>query len=118
MLAATIAWLLFVLPCNLAVGDIFSLTMPFKINPGRLSRQRKSQGAALLSLLVQLGLVGIGALVYLFSSAVHMPLLTVPIFLAMGGVAVFVWLKILGNSDTVAIQRRDQMIATLTKADD
>jgi hypothetical protein len=49
---------------------------------------------------------------------VHMPLLTVPIFLAMGGVAAFVWLRILGNSDNVAIQRRDQMIATLTKADD
>jgi ABC-2 type transport system permease protein len=118
MLATTVAWLLFVLPCNLAMGDIFSLTMPYKINPGRISRQRKSQGAALLSLLVQVGLVGVGALVYLFSSAVHMPLLTVPIFLAMGGVAAFVWLRILGNSDNVAIQRRDQMIATLTKADD
>jgi ABC-2 type transport system permease protein len=118
MLATTVAWLLLVLPCNLAMGDIFSLTMPYKINPGRISRQRKSQGATLLSLLVQVGLVGVGALVYLFSSAVHMPLLAVPLFLVMGGVAAFVWLKILGNSDNVAIQRRDQMIAILTKADD
>jgi len=118
MLAITIAWLLFVLPCNLAIGNIFSLTMPYKINPGRISRQRKSQGAAFLSLLAQVGLVGVGALVYLFCTSVHMPLLSVPIFLVMGGVAAFIWLKILGNSDDVANQRRDQLIGALTRADD
>ena len=118
LLVTTIAWLLFVLPCNLAMGDIFSLTMPYKINPGRISRQRRSQGASLLSLLVQVGLVAVGALVYLFSSAVHMPLLTVPIFLVMGGVATVVWLNIVGNADSVAHQRRDRLIAVLTKADD
>jgi len=118
MLAITIAWLLFVLPCNLAIGNIFSLTMPYKINPGRISRQRKSQGAAFLSLLAQVGLVGVGALVYLFCTSVHMPLLSVPIFLVMGGVAAFIWLKILGYSDDVANQRRDQLIGALTRADD
>jgi ABC-2 type transport system permease protein len=118
ILATTVAWLLLVLPCNLAVGDIFSLTMPYKINPGRISRQRRSQGAAFLSLLMQVGLVAVGALVYLFCSVVRMPLLAVPIFLVMGGVAVFVWLKLLGNADNVANQHRDRMIAALTKADD
>jgi ABC-2 type transport system permease protein len=118
MLATTVAWLLFVLASNLAVGNVFSLTMPYKINPGRLSRQRRSQGAALLSLLVQLGLVGVGALVYIFCSVVHMPLLAVPIFLALGGIAAFLWLKILGNADNLANQRKDQVIAVLTKADD
>jgi ABC-2 type transport system permease protein len=118
MLATTVSWLLFVLPTNLAVGNIFSLTMAYKINPGRLSRQRRSQGAAFLSLLVQVGLVGVGALVYLFSRAVHLPLLAVPIFLGLGGVAAFVWLRILGNADNMANQRKDQLIAVLTKADD
>src|SRR5690242_5351390 len=41
MLMTTAAWLLFALPLNLAVGNIFSLTMPYKINPGRISRQRR-----------------------------------------------------------------------------
>jgi hypothetical protein len=36
----------------------------------------------------------------------------------MGAVAAFVWVKILGNAADVANQRRDQMIAVLTKADD
>jgi ABC-2 type transport system permease protein len=118
VLATTIAWLVFVLACNLAVGNIFSLTMPYKLNPGRISRQRKSQGAAFLSLLVQVGLVAIGALVYEFCSVLDVPLLAVPILLLMGGAAAFVWLKILGNSDNLAQQRRDQIVAALTKADD
>jgi hypothetical protein len=42
----------------------------------------------------------------------------VPILLLMGGAAAFVWLKILGNSDNLAQQRRDQIVAALTKADD
>jgi len=118
MLATTVAWLLFAFPCNLAMGNVFSLTMPYKMNHGRISRQRRSQGSSLLSLLVQVGLVAIGALVYFFSASIKMPLLAVPIFLLMGGVASFVWLKILGNSDSVANQHRDQMIAVLTKAED
>lgn len=118
ILLTTAAWLLFVLPVNLAVGNIFSLTLPYKINPGRMSRQRRSQGAALVSLFVQVGLVAIGALVYLFSSVMEMPLLAVPVFLALGAVAAFAWLKILGNSDNLANRRKDQLIATLTKVDD
>jgi ABC-2 type transport system permease protein len=118
MVATTAAWLLFVLPCNLAVGNIFSLTMPYKVNPGRISRQRRSQGAAFLSLLMQAGLVGIGALVYLLCSKVSMPLLAVPIFLAMAAVAGIVWLRILSNADHTANQRKEQLIAALIKADD
>ena len=43
--------------------------------------------------------------------------LTVPIFLALTAVAVFVWLRILGNSDDIASQHKDLLIATLMKAD-
>lgn len=117
LLAITAAWLLFVLPCNLAAGNIFSLTMPSRINPGRISRQRRSQGSALLSLLLQAGLLGVGALVYVFSSMVGMTLLAIPIFLVLAGIAVFAWLRILGNVDDIASQRKDQLIATLMKAD-
>lgn len=117
-LAVTAAWLLFVLAVNLAVGNIFSLTMPYKINPGRISRQRRSQGASLLSLLLQFGLVGVGALVYLLGTKLEMAWLPVPVFLAMGAVAAFLWLRIVGNSDDIANRRKDELIATLVKADE
>ena len=118
ILALTAAWLAFVLPCNLAVGNIFSLTMPYKINPGRITRQHRSQGAAFLSLALQLGLVAVGALVYLFSKVVHMPLIAIPIFLFLGAVATFVWLRIVGNADNIANKNKEQLIAALTRADD
>jgi ABC-2 type transport system permease protein len=117
-LGLTVAWLLLVLPCNLAAGNIFSLTMPYQVNPGRITRQRRSQGAAFLSLLLQAMLVGVGALAYLFSSAVHMPMVAVPILLAMGAAAAIVWFKILGNADDIANRRKEHLIAVLTKADD
>jgi ABC-2 type transport system permease protein len=117
VVAATIAWLLFVLPCNLAVGNIFSLTMPYRINPGRISRQRGSQASTLLSLLLQVGVLAVGALVFELCSIGGMMWLTVPIFLALTVVAVFVWLRILGNSDDIASQHKDLLIATLMKAD-
>jgi ABC-2 type transport system permease protein len=117
VVAATVAWLLFVLPCNLAVGNIFSLTMPYRINPGRISRQRGSQASTLLSLLLQVGVLAVGALVFELCSIGGMMWLTVPIFLALTVVAVFVWLRILGNSDDIASQHKDLLIATLMKAD-
>jgi ABC-2 type transport system permease protein len=117
VVAATVAWLLFVLPCNLALGNIFSLTMPYRINPGRISRQRGSQASTLLSLLLQVGVLAVGALVFELCSIGGMMWLTVPIFLALTVVAVFVWLRILGNSDDIASQHKDLLIATLMKAD-
>ena len=47
VLAATGAWLVFVLPCNLAAGTIFSLTIPYRINPGRITRPAGAQANSL-----------------------------------------------------------------------
>jgi ABC-2 type transport system permease protein len=115
--AATVAWLLFVLPSSLAVGNIFSLTMPYRINPGRISRQRGSQASTLLSLLLQGAMLGVGAMVYAVCSLGGMLWLAVPIFLVLAVVAVFAWLRILGNADEIASQRKDLLISTLVKAE-
>ncbi|MGA3080992.1 MAG: hypothetical protein ABSD44_06380 [Terracidiphilus sp.] len=117
MAAATAAWLLFALPCNLAVGNIFSLTMPYRINPGRISRQRGSQANALFSLFVQLGVLGVGAAVFVLCWVLDKPWLAAPVFLLLAAAAFFVWLHILGNVDAIASQRKDALIATLMKTE-
>jgi hypothetical protein len=38
VLSGTIGWVLFALPVNLAVGNAFSITMPYRVNLGRLTR--------------------------------------------------------------------------------
>jgi ABC-2 type transport system permease protein len=117
MLAATAAWLLFALPCNLATGNVFSLTMPYRINPGRMQRQRGSQSNALLSLLIQLGVMGAGAAVFGLCWLFEELWVAVPVFLALAAGAVFAWWRVLGNADAMANSRRDTLIATLMKTE-
>lgn len=114
-MAATAAWLLFALPCNLAAGNVLSLTMPYRINPGRISRQRGSQANAMISLLIELAVMGIGAAVFSLSWFLNDPWLAVPIFVALAGAAFFVWARVLANVDGIANRRRDTLIATLMK---
>ena len=117
MVAVTVAFLLFVLPVNLAVGNIFSLTMPFRVNPGRISRQRGSQASALFSLLIQAATLGVGAAVIELCSLGGKLWVAIPVFLVLALIAGFIYIRILGNSDQIASQRKDLLIATLMKAE-
>jgi ABC-2 type transport system permease protein len=116
VVAATAAWLLFALPCNLAAGNIMSLTMPYRVNAGRISRQRGSQANALISLLIEIGLMGAGAAVFTLCWFLGDLWVAVPVFVAMAAAAFFVWLRVLGNVDGIANRRRDTLIATLMKS--
>ena len=117
IVAITIAWLLFALPINLAVGNILSITMPYRVNPGRISRQRGSQASTIISLLLQAGVLGMGAAVFQICYFAGMLWMAIPSFLLLAMVAVLVWLRILANSDDIAAQRKDMLLATLMKAD-
>jgi ABC-2 type transport system permease protein len=117
IVAATAAWLLFALPLDLAAGNMLSLSMAYRVNPGRISRQRGSQANAILSLLIQLGVVGTGAVVFLLSWYWDNLWLAVPVFLTLGAGAVFAWMRGLRNADGMANKRRDSLIATLMKTE-
>ena len=115
VLAGTIAWLVFALPCNLAAGIIFSLTMPYRINPGRITRPAGAQANTFPAALIQLGVLGLGVFVFWLCWSLKIPWLPVPIFLAMAVGALFVWMRVLHYSDDNAHQHRDSLIATLRK---
>jgi membrane protein implicated in regulation of membrane protease activity len=91
--------------------------MPYRINPGRISRQRGSQANAWMSLLVQLAVLAVGAAVFGLCWALDREWLAVPIFLVLAVVAVFVWRRVLGNVDEMANGHRDLLIATLMKTE-
>lgn len=117
LLADTAAWLLFVLPCNMAWGNVFSLMMPYRIHPGRLSRQGRSQASVFLSLFLEAALLGVGVLVYQLGVVAGIAWLPIPVFLALAGTAAVVWLRILAFAGQTAENRRDQLIATLMKTE-
>lgn len=116
LLAALAAWLLFALPCNLAAGNILSLTMPYRINPGRIAGQTGSQANRLTAMLIQVGTLAVGAAVVSLCWSLDRQWLAVPIFLALAAAAFFVWKRILGNLDQMAFDRREELVATLMKA--
>jgi ABC-2 type transport system permease protein len=117
VVAATVCWALFALPINMAGGNVISLTMPYRINLGRLTRQRGSQANNLLSLLVQLAALAISAAVFWACRAAGRLWLTVPVFLILALGAILVWLRMLRNADAMANARRDSLIATLMKTE-
>jgi ABC-2 type transport system permease protein len=116
VVAATVAWLLFSLPCNLAAGNIVSIKMAYRVNPGRIARSAGSQGNSFFSLLVQLGFLAVGASVFWMCWYLDRMWLATPIFLALAVGAVVLWRRVLANADALANQRRDELIATLMKA--
>jgi ABC-2 type transport system permease protein len=117
VLAVTGAWLVFALPCNLTAGNIFSLTIPYRINPGRISRPAGAQANTLPAMLVQAGVLGVGVLVFWLCWSLEIHWLPVPIFLVLAVGACFVWMRVLHYSDENANQRRDWLISTLMNAE-
>ena len=117
VLEATVAWLLFALPVQLAMGNILSLCMPYRRNLGRIMRQRRGQGNALLSMLMQVPVVGLGVAVFWLCSSKGVPGMAAPVFLLLAGGAVLLWLRVLSNADAMANQRREALVATLAKVE-
>jgi ABC-2 type transport system permease protein len=115
VLVGTIGFLVFALPLNLAIGNLFSLTMPYRVYPGRLTRQRGSQANALLSLLTQLGVSSVGALVFGLCWYWDNLWIAAPVFVALSGVSVYFWMRVLRNADGMANRHKDSLIETLMK---
>ena len=116
-LAITAAWLLFALPAHLAAGNLFSLYMPHRLNLGRIGRQRGGQASALLGMLVQAGILGVGAAIAGLCSLAGTLWLAAPILLALAVPGYVVWTRVLANADSIAMRRRDELITALAKAE-
>lgn len=116
-IAITAAWLFFALPAHLAAGNLFSLNMPHKLNLGRIGRQRGGQASALLGMLVQAGILGVGAAVAGLCALAGSLWLAAPILLALAAPAYVGWMRVLANADSIAMRRRDELITALAKAD-
>jgi len=116
IVAVTAAWIAFALPANLAAGNLFSLTMAYRVNLGRIGRQSGSQANALLSMAVQTTILGIGASIFSACYSVGRVWWAVPLLLACSVISVTAWLLVLRFADTLALRRRDGLIDKLARA--
>ena len=117
VIAATIGWIVFALPANLAAGNVISITMAYRVNLGRIGRQSGSQANALLSMLIQTSILGIGVGIISLCNIFGRLWLAPPVLLALAVIAIIAWLLVLRNVDAMANQRRDTLIAKLVKAE-
>jgi ABC-2 type transport system permease protein len=116
ILAATVCWLLFALPVQLAAGNVLSITMAYRMTLTRMSREQGSAGNGLLSLLIQLLVFGVGVAVYLPLALMGHARLVAPVFLVLAAGGVIAWLRVLSNADRMAAGRKEALIQSLARA--
>jgi ABC-2 type transport system permease protein len=115
MATDTLAWLIFAVPANFAVGNLLSITMPYRINMTRIRRETGALGNGLTSLITQLGLVAVGALVLVPCALMGHSLLAAPVFLALAAISLFVYWRVLGNVNRMVQSRQESLTLEIMK---
>jgi len=91
--------------------------MPYRVNLGRIGRQSGSQANALLGMLIQTFILGIGTAAISLCAVFDRLWLAAPILLGLAAVSVLAWLLVLEKANGLAYRRRDDLVARLAKAD-
>ena len=113
---ATLAGLLFAAPMNFAVGNVLSLYSPKRLDFSKFGGQRSSQMTALIGLLLQLLVVGVGVTVFSMARYFGNSWIAALLLLVLAGVSLSVYGMILKRVDRLALERRETLIAELCRA--
>ena len=115
MIALTFAWYLFAVPLNLAIGNLLSVYSPKRIDYATFGRQRPAESTIILSLLVQMGSIGVGALC-IFISRLYLNLWVATLTLLGLAVPTLVgYFILLSRLDRIVMQRREVLATELCK---
>jgi ABC-2 type transport system permease protein len=110
---ATVASILFVVPIDLAAGNLFSIYSPTRIEAGVFGRQRASVTTVLASFGIRAALFAVGWLVILLSRHYGDSWKVIPIFLLPSGFAFMSYALALRRIDRIALEHRDNLISQL-----
>jgi ABC-2 type transport system permease protein len=109
----TLAAMLFVVPIDLAAGNLFSLYSPSRVEAGVFGRQRASLTTVLASFAIRGALFGTSAVMFWLSSGSGNPWMDLPIFLLPAGLAFAVYVFTLDRVDSIALDHRENLISHL-----
>jgi ABC-2 type transport system permease protein len=113
---ASLAGLLFAAPVNFSAGNLLSVYSPKKLDYSSFGRQRASQTTVLISLGVQLFVVGVGVLAFWVARMYGNFWIATVILLVLAGVSLWVYRMILNRIDGLALERRETLVAELCRA--
>ena len=112
---ATLAGLLFAAPLNFSAGNLLSVYAPKKLDYSSFRRQSPSQMSVLISLGVQLFVVGVGVLVFWIARHYENFWIATVILLALAGISLTAYKIILNRMDRLALERQETLLAELCR---
>jgi ABC-2 type transport system permease protein len=110
---ATLGGILFVLPIDLAAGNLFSIYSPSRIEAGVFGRQRASLTTVLASFGIRGALFGVAALMLWLSRAYGNSWMELLVFLLPAAVAFAAYVFALDRVDGMALKHRENLISNL-----
>lgn len=113
---ATAAGLLFAAPLNFTAGNLLSIYSPKKRDFATFGRQNVSQTTVLASFGVQIVTVAVGAGVFLLARLYQNLWIATLLFLGLSAITIPIYVVILRRLDTIAIERRETLLAELCRA--
>ncbi len=113
---ASLAGLLFAAPINFTAGNLLSIYSPKKLDYSTFGRQRASQTTVLISLLVQIVVVGIGVSVFVIARYYGGFWMATAVFLILAAFTCSGYMLVLRRLDQIALDRRETLVAELCRA--
>jgi ABC-2 type transport system permease protein len=113
VILATLAGVLFVLPVDLAAGNLFSIYSPTRIEAGVFGRQRASLSTVLASFGIRGALFGVGAIMLWLYRSQGNSWIELPIFLLPAVFAFAAYAFTLDRVDSIALNHRENLISNL-----
>jgi ABC-2 type transport system permease protein len=113
---ASLAGLLFAAPINFSAGNLLSIYSPKKVDYSSFGRQRASQATVLISLGVQLFVIGVGVAAFWIARFYGNLWIATLILLLLAGISISAYVVILSRMDSLALQRRETLVAELCRA--
>jgi ABC-2 type transport system permease protein len=106
----------FALLLNLTVGNLLSIYTPKKIDYAAFGKQRASTTTVFASLGIQAAVFGLATVILLIARAYGSIWLAAVIFLILTGLAAIGYALVLDRADSIALERRDSILAELCRA--
>jgi ABC-2 type transport system permease protein len=113
---ASLAGLLFAAPINFSAGNLLSIYAPKKLDYSSFGRQRASQMTVLISLGVQVFVVGVGVAVFWIARDYGHFWIATLLLLVLAGISLPAYAMILNRMDGLASERRETLVAELCRA--
>ena len=110
---ATLAGILFVLPIDLAAGNLFSIYSPSRIEAGVFGRQRASLTTVLASFAIRGALFGGSAVMLWLSRGYRKSWMELLIFLLPAAFAIVAYVFALNRVDGMALRHRENLMSSL-----